>query len=261
MAEPSVLCRIEGGVARVTLNRPEVRNAFDEALIGEMTATLTRLGGDQRVRFVVLAGAGGSFSAGADLQWMQRASRQDFAGNLADAERLAALMATLDGLAKPTLALVEGAAYGGGVGLVACVDVAIAGEDARFCLAEVRLGLVPAVIGPYVVRAIGERAARRYLLTAEAFGAEEALRLGLVHELAPAGGLEAALARMLDALAAGGAGAQAAAKAVIARVGRGPIDRAMTADMARRIAEARAAPEGREGVAAFLEKRKPAWRT
>jgi methylglutaconyl-CoA hydratase len=247
------------GIARVTLDRPAVHNAFDDALIAELTQAFRSLDGDDRVRVVVLAGAGKSFSAGGDLNWMKRMAGYGMAENLRDAEGLGALMVTLDRLAKPTVALVQGAAYGGGVGLVACCDIAIAAASAKFCLSEVKLGLIPAVISPYVVRAMGARAARRYFLTAEVFDAETARRLGLVHEVAPADGLEAAAAPIVDALVQAGPRAQAAAKALIARVAGAPIDDALIADTARRIAEIRATDEGREGVGAFLEKRKPRW--
>jgi len=247
------------GVARVTLDRPAVHNAFDDALIAELIATFGALDGDGRARVVVLAGAGKSFSAGGDLNWMKRMAGYDMAENLRDAEALGALMSSLDRLAKPTVGLVHGAAYGGGVGLVACCDIVVAADSARFCLSEVKLGLIPAVISPYVVRAMGARAARRYFLTAEVFDAETARRLGLVHEVAPVDGLEAAAAPIVDALLQAGPNAQAAAKALIARVAGAPIDDALIADTARRIAEIRATDEGREGVAAVVEKRKPRW--
>jgi methylglutaconyl-CoA hydratase len=247
------------GVARVTLDRPAVHNAFDDALIAELIDIFRALDGDRHARVVVLAGAGKSFSAGGDLNWMKRMAGYDMAENLRDAEALGALMSSLDRLAKPTVALVHGAAYGGGVGLVACCDIVVAAISARFCLSEVKLGLIPAVISPYVVRAMGARAARRYFLTAEVFDAETARRLGLVHEVAPADGLEEAAAPIIDALLQAGPNAQAAAKALIARVAGAPIDDALIADTARRIAEIRATDEGREGVGAFLEKRKPRW--
>jgi len=218
------------------------------------------MAGDPDVRAVVLAGAGRSFSAGADLNWMRRTADYSEVENLADARALAGLMRTLDRLPKPTVALVQGAAYGGGVGLVACCDIAVASTAAVFSLSEVRLGLLPSVISPYVVDAIGPRAARRYFLTAERFDAAEARRLGLVHEVVAPEDLEAAGARVLAALAECGPAAQAASKALVARVARGPIDDAMVEDTARRIAALRATPEGREGVMAFLEKRKPSWR-
>jgi methylglutaconyl-CoA hydratase len=252
-------CEIADAVARITLDRPEVHNAFDDRLIARLTETLEALAADPSVRVVVLAAAGKSFSAGADLAWMQRMAAYGEAENLADARRLAHLMATLNRLAKPTLALVQGPAIGGGVGLVACCDMAVAARSAFFQLSEVRLGLTPAVISPYVVEAIGARAARRYLLTAERFDADEAWRLGLVHQVVPDGELEPAGAALIGALAAGGPEAKKAAKDLIFAVGGRPIDAALIEDTAGRIARQRAGAEGRDGVAAFLDKRRPSW--
>ncbi|NNG04013.1 MAG: enoyl-CoA hydratase/isomerase family protein [Inquilinus sp.] len=259
MAESPVLVDLDGAVATVTLNRPAVHNAFDEGMIAELIAVLGRLAADPAARCVVLRGAGKSFCAGADLGWMKRMAGFGEAENLADARGLAELMHLLDTLPKPTVALVHGAAYGGGVGLVACCDIAIADEGARFCLSEVRLGLIPAVIGPYVGGATGARAARRYFQTAEVFDAERARRLGLVHETAPAATLDAAADAVATALLKGAPGAQAAAKALVADVTDRP-PAGLRDEMARRIAALRAGAEGREGVAAFLEKRKPGWR-
>lgn len=247
------------GVATVTLDRPALHNAFDDALIAALTDALRALGRDEAVRVVLLAARGKSFSAGADLEWMRRTAGYSREENLRDAEALAALMRTLDALPRPTVAVVQGAAYGGGVGLVACCDVAVASSSATFCLSEVRLGLVPAVISPYVVAAIGPRAARRYALTAERFDAAEARRLGLVHEVAAPEALEAAAGRIVAALLAGGPRAVAAAKALVARVARAPLDDALVAETAERIATLRASEEGREGLSAFLEKRPPKW--
>lgn len=248
------------GRATVTLNRPERHNAFDDVLISRLTAALKDLDDDPDVRVVILAAAGKSFSAGADLNWMGRMADYSREQNLADAEGLAELMRTLDTLAKPTIALVNGAAYGGGVGLVACCDMAIATKNATFSLSEVKLGLMPAVISPYVVAAIGSRAARRYFLSAEPFGSDEAHRLGLIHVVvADDRELAAAADRMVTRLLANGPGAMAAAKNLIAAVAGRHVDDALIADTAGRIADQRASREGREGVAAFLEKRKPAW--
>ena len=249
----------ERGVARLTLTRPEVHNAFNDQLIGELTLALNGLESDPRVRLVVLAAEGRSFSAGADLNWMKAMAGYGEAENLRDAEALAGLMRTLDGLAKPTLALVQGPAYGGGVGLVAACDIAIAADTASFCLSEVRLGLIPAVISPYVVAAIGQRAARRYFQTAESFSAERALALGLVHEVVPARALEGAEDRCVEALLRGGPRAQGEAKALVAAVAGRPLDDALVRDTAERIARLRVGAEGREGIAAFLEKRPPSW--
>lgn len=257
----SVLVTVSGPVARVTLNRPEVHNAFDDRLIQELTGIFERLAGDRTVRAVLLGANGRSFSAGADLNWMKRTAGYTEAQNLEDARRLAHMLRVLDGMPQPTVGLVQGAAYGGGVGLVACCDIAVAVPEAVFSLSEVRLGLLPAAISPYVVAAIGPRQARRYFLTAERFDAGEALRIGLVHQIAAREDLEAAGSRLLAALGDGGPQAQAASKRLIARVSAGPIDDAMVEDTAGRIAGLRAGAEGREGIAAFLEKRPPAWRS
>ncbi|WP_158046037.1 enoyl-CoA hydratase/isomerase family protein [Skermanella pratensis] len=249
----------DDGVATVSMNRAEVHNAFNDQVIAEMTATLRRLGEDDRVRAVVLRAAGKSFSAGADLGWMQRMAGYGQDENLRDAEGLAELMRTLNFLPRPTVAVVQGAAFGGGVGLVACCDIAIAAEGASFSLSEVKLGLIPAVISPYVVAAIGERASRRYFLTAERFAADEALRIGLVHQVVPADRLDAAVDAILARLAEGGPAAQKAAKDLVFAVAHRPVNATMIRDTAERIATIRASSEGREGLAAFLEKRKPAW--
>jgi methylglutaconyl-CoA hydratase len=244
----------------VTLNRPEVHNAFDDRLIADLGRTFERLGADAAIRCVVLAGAGPSFSAGGDLAWMRRMAAFDEAHNIADARALAELFETLNHLPKPSIAMVHGACFAGGVGLVACCDIAIATDDAVFAISEVRLGLVPSALSPYVVAAIGAQAARRYFLTAERFSAAEARRLGLVHETGTPEACAATLERLLAALATGGPGAQARAKALIFDVAERPVTPAITALTALRIAEARASAEAREGLAAFFEKRKPAWR-
>lgn len=249
----------DAGTAWVTLNRPDVHNAFDDALIAELGAAFERLGGDRAVRAVALGARGKSFSAGGDLNWMRRMAGYSPDENRRDAEGLAAMLRTLAHCPKPTLALVQGAVLGGGVGLVAACDIAVAAEEATFCLSEVKLGIIPATIGPYVVAAIGERWARRYALTAERFDAAEARRIGLVHEVVPAAGLVSAAAAILAALAGNGPAALAATKDLIRAVAGRPIDAEVVADTARRIADARASDEGREGIAAFLEKRKPNW--
>jgi methylglutaconyl-CoA hydratase len=256
----TVLVTVSGSVARVTLNRPEVHNAFDDRLILELTGVFERLAADRAVRALLLCANGRSFSAGADLNWMKRTAGYSEDQNLEDARKLAHMLRVLDGMPQPTVALVQGPAYGGGVGLIACCDIAVAVPEAAFSLSEVRLGLLPAAISPYVVAAIGARQARRYFLTAERFDAGEARRIGLVHEIAAREDLEAAGGRLLAALAEGGPEAQAASKRLIRRVSAGPPDDAMVEDTARRIAGLRAGSEGREGVAAFLEKRRPAWR-
>ncbi len=251
----------EQGAARITLTRAEVHNAFNEALIAELTAALDGVAHDPRVRVVVLAAQGPSFSAGADLNWMKAMAGYSQSENLEDARRLARLMRTLNSLPKPTVALVQGSAYGGGVGLVACCDIVVAVEEARFCLSEVKLGLIPAVISPYVVATIGEAAARRYFLTAETFSSWEAQRLGLVHEVVDRGALEVRGRQVVDALLQGGPAAQHEAKDLVFAVAGRRIDEALIEETAGRIAALRVSDEGREGVAAFLEKRKPNWRS
>jgi methylglutaconyl-CoA hydratase len=250
---------VDNAVVSVVLNRPDVHNAFNATLIAELTALLRALDADPDVRAVVLAGAGTSFCAGADLNWMQQMAAFSPRQNRADAGALAAMLATLDALSKPTLARVHGAAFGGGAGLVACCDVAIGTPDATFAFSEARLGLIPAAISPYVVAAIGARAARRYFLTAERFSAAEAYRLGLLHELVPAQELDARIGALLGALLAAGPRAQAECKLLLRAIVNRPVDARIVADTARRIARVRASPEGREGVAAFLAKRKAAW--
>ena len=248
------------GVARLTLNRPELHNAFDDALIAELSAALTKLAQESAVRAVVLTGAGPSFSAGADLNWMRRMAGFSHVENLADASALAGLLRQLNEFPKPTVARINGSAFAGGVGLIACCDIAIASAEARFAVTEVRLGLVPGTIGPYLVAAIGARAARRYALTAERFDAAEACRLGLVHEIVPMGELDAAAEKIVSALLDGAPGAQARSKRLIAEVSNQPVTDALMSMTAQAIADARARDEGREGVAAFLAKRKPNWR-
>lgn len=260
MNGPHVLTTVDDrGIATVTLNRAAVHNAFNDAMIADLSAAFTRVGQAADVRAVVLRAVGESFSAGADLEWMRRMAGFGVEENRRDAMALAELMRTLNTLPKPTVAAVQGAAYGGGVGLVACCDIAVTTEEAVFALTEVRLGLIPAVISPYVVAAIGERAARRYFLTAERLSAIEAHRLGLVHEIVPRHMLDAAVDRVLARLLDGGPDAQAAAKDLIFAVAARPVDATLIEDTARRIAEARAGAEGREGIGAFLAKRKPAW--
>lgn len=257
---PIIETELDGrGAATVWLNRPEVHNAFDDTLIATLRDELKRLEIDPLVRVVVLAGRGKSFSAGADLNWMKRMATYTERENRRDAEGLAELLRTLNFLAKPTIAAVHGNAYAGGVGLVACCDIVFAVEKATFALTETRLGLIPATIGPYVVAAIGERYARRYFLTAEAFSAHEAERIGLVHQVCKPEHLGILVSQVIDTLVACGPRALTAAKDLVWRVGRKPIDAEMIADTAKRIAEIRVSPEGREGIAAFLEKRKPKW--
>lgn len=247
-------------VALVTLNRPEVHNAFDETLIAELTDTLRALDASPRVRAIVLLGAGNSFCAGADLKWMERMAGYAYEQNVADAGALARLLQTLAGLSKPTIARIHGPAYGGGVGLVACCDIAIATQEATFALSEAKLGLIPATIAPYVIEAIGARHARRYMITAERFDAAEAYRIGLVHDLAQSvEALDERVNELLGAMLLAGPQAQKAVKALLRAVAHRPIDERIIADTAERIATVRASDEGREGIAAFLGRRSPAW--
>ncbi len=256
----SILTEIDGSVGILTLNRAQRHNAFDEQLIAEITEGLRELEADARVRAVVLSSTGKSFCAGADLNWMKRIAACTPEENLRDAKRLGELLSTLNELSKPTLARVQGPAYGGGVGLIAACDIAVGTYDAVFALSEVKLGIVPAVISPYVLAAIGERYSRRYMLTAERFSAAEAYRIGLLHELVPGEEqLDDAIAEILDSLLANGPRAQAECKALIRIVAGQPIDEETIEETAQRITSVRASPEGREGLAAFLEKRQPNW--
>ncbi len=256
----SLVFEKQGPVAIVTLNKPAKHNAFDDELIAELTEALRTLEADDATRIVVLSASGRSFSAGADLNWMRRMAGYSKEDNQRDAMHLAALMRTLCFLAKPTIARVQGPAYGGGVGLVACCDVAVASHDASFALSEAKLGLIPAVIAPYVVAAIGERSARRYFLTGERFSASEAWRLGLVHELAQDDTeIDDRVGEIVDAMLACGPVAQREAKDLIRAVANRPISTELIQDTAGRIARIRSSPEGREGVTSFLEKRRAAW--
>ena len=249
----------EGPVARLRLNRPALHNAFDAVLIAALTGALEAVANDGSVRVVVLEGDGASFSAGADLNWMRGMAAASEAANRDDALALARLMRTLDELPKPTIARVHGAAFGGGVGLVACCDIAIGAPEAKFGLTESKLGLLPAVISPYVIEAIGARQARRWFATAEIFDADTALAIGLLHAVVPADRLDAAVQRQIDLLLKAGPVAAAQAKALVRRVtAHGDRDR-HDADNADLIARLRVSPEGQEGLGAFLDKRKPGW--
>ncbi|ABM34893.1 enoyl-CoA hydratase/isomerase family protein [Paracidovorax citrulli] len=248
-----------GSIARVTLARPEVRNAFSDEVIAELTRAFEALGRQEDVRAIVLAAEGPAFCAGADLNWMRRMADYSRAENVADAGRLATMLRTLNDCPKPTIARIQGDVYAGGVGLVAACDVAVAVDTAAFCLSEVRLGLIPATIGPYVVRAMGERAARRYVVTGERFSALEALRVGLVHEVVDFEQLDEKLDAVLQSIAAAGPQAVAAGKRLVRDIAGRPIDDALIASTVESIADIRASGEGREGVQAFLQKRKPAW--
>ena len=260
MSNKQLLTTIDNlGRATLILNRPERHNAFDDSLISELTAELKRLAADPEVRLVCLTGAGKSFSAGADLEWMRRMADYSEAENLADSKALAELMQTLDSLPKPTLALVQGAAFGGGVGLVAACDLVLATPEAIFCLSEVKLGLIPAVISPYVIAAIGARAARRYFISAERFTAKRARQLGLVHKVIHAENLAKEADRLTRLLLQNSPHAMAMAKKLVAEVSHRPIDAELIAETAERIARVRSSDEGREGLSAFLEKRHPRW--
>lgn len=257
----SELIQIEhqAGVATLWLNRPDKHNAFDEHLIAAITDALRALAGDDAVRAVVLAGRGRSFSAGGDLDWMLRAAGYGYEENLADANALATMLRTLAELPKPTIARVHGAALGGGMGLACACDIAVASEAAVFATSEVKFGLIPATIGPYVLRAIGARQSQRYFQTAERIDAARALQIGLVHEVTGEAALDTRIAEITTALRAGGPKAQAAAKRFIADVADRVIDDALVASTADAIARIRATEEAREGLTAFLEKRGAAW--
>ncbi|MBB1075691.1 enoyl-CoA hydratase/isomerase family protein [Rhodoferax sp. 4810] len=248
-----------GPVATVWMNRPQVFNAFNEQLIDDLHQACLALDADPGVRVVVLGGRGRHFSAGADLNWMRRAATGSEADNLADARRFAHMLRALAGLSKPSIARVQGAALGGGTGLAAACDMAVASADATFATSEVKFGIIPAVISPYVLRAIGPRHALRYFQTAEKISAERALAMGLVNEVTPVDGLDAGVAALIEPLLAGGPSAQKAAKDLIEAVKGRALDDSVLEDTARRIAAQRATPEGRDGIAAFLDKRPPAW--
>ncbi|TDR82086.1 enoyl-CoA hydratase/isomerase family protein [Paludibacterium purpuratum] len=250
---------VNGDQAWIWLARPEVHNAFNPQLIHELTETLTALQARVDVRVIVLASRGKSFCAGADLNWMQAAGELDDVANLADAQRLAQLFRTLYRSAKPVIARIQGAALGGGMGLVAACDIAVCTPAARFALSEVRLGLIPAVIGPYVAEAIGLRQTRRYTLTAETIDAAHALKLGLVHEMVDDSELDACVAQLAGHIARGGPHALDQAKALLRALAGGPGDDAVLDDCARRIAQLRQGPEAHEGLSAFLDKRAPHW--
>jgi methylglutaconyl-CoA hydratase len=248
-----------GPVARVTLNRPEVRNAFNETLIAELTATFTELGQRAELRAIVLAAEGKAFCAGADLNWMKAMAGYSWEENHADATRLADMLWAIYSCPVPVVARVQGDVYAGGVGLVACADVVVAVDGAGFCLSEARLGLLPATIGPYVVKALGEQASRRYFVTAERFSAAQAQQFGLVHEVVTAEALDAKVDELTAALCANGPAAVRACKQLVKDVASREITPALRDDTARRIADIRASAEGREGVQSFLNKSKPSW--
>ncbi|HCE07107.1 MAG TPA: enoyl-CoA hydratase [Oxalobacteraceae bacterium] len=246
-------------LATVTLNRPEVRNAFNETAIAEVAQAFRELGSDAGVRVIVLAARGPAFCAGADLNWMKKIAAYTHDENQADAAQLAAMLHAIYVCPKPVVAKIQGDCYAGGMGLVAACDIAVAAEQANFCLSEVKLGLIPATISPYVIKAMGENAARRYFLTAERFSAQEAKRIGFVQEVVAADALDATVDAIVHALASASPNAVKEAKRLVREVAGRPLSDALIADTAERIAAIRASDEGREGVQSFLEKRKPNW--
>jgi methylglutaconyl-CoA hydratase len=250
---------VQYGVGVIWMNRPEVRNAFNETMIAELTQAFKAADADKNLRAVVLAGHGPAFCAGADLNWMKKMSGYSVKENHADAMVLAAMLNTIYMMKKPTVARVHGPVFAGGMGLVAACDIAIAAQDSEFCLSEVKLGLIASTISPYVVAAMGERHARRYFLSGERFTAAEAFRIGLVHDIVPMAELDASVNALLGHLLAASPAAIAASKELIRAVARAPIDQKMVADTAARIAAARTSADGKEGIRSFLEKRKPAW--
>ena len=249
----------DGGVATLWMNRPEVHNAFNAQLIADLSAACRALDADASVRVVVLAGRGKSFSAGADLNWMKAAGEAGETENFADAMKLAGMLRTLAEMSKPTIARVHGAALGGGMGLASACDICIAGERALFATSEVKFGIIPSAISPYVIRAIGERQAYRYFQTAERIDARRAAELGLAHEAVASDALDAKVKEVVDALLLGGPKSQSAAKELIRAVANRPLSDAVVEDTARRIASLRVTPEAREGLNAFLSKRPAAW--
>ena len=246
-------------VATVVLNRPEVRNAFNDELIAELSEVFTRLGDDARVRAIVLAANGPAFCAGADLNWMRRMADYTRDEHVEDAGKLAFMLRTLYECPKPTIARVQGDVYAGGMGLVAACDMAVSVDTAHYCLSEVKLGLIPATISPYVIRAMGPRAAHRYFLTAERFTAAEALRIGFVHEVVPVEALDATVSDMVGALISASPNAVRACKKLVLDVAEREINAALIAATVEGIADIRASDEGKEGVQSFLNKRKPNW--
>lgn len=253
------LGKIGRGVGYITLTRPEIHNAFDDKLIGELTEAFTAMENNAEVEVVVLRAEGKSFSAGADLNWMRRMADYSWEENYQDSQALATLMNTIYSMSKTTVCQVQGAAFGGGVGLVACCDIVIASERASFCLSEVKLGLIPAVISPYVVKAMGERQAQRYFTTAERFKADKAAEFGLVHEVVAEDSLIEKTNEVITTLLSNGPQAVKAAKSLIRAVANQTIDQSLMDETARRIADIRASEQGKEGLNAFLEKRTADW--
>ncbi|GIU23455.1 enoyl-CoA hydratase-related protein [Shewanella sp. MBTL60-007] len=254
-----VSCELDGGVAQMVLNRADKHNAFDEVMISEMIKVLEHFSHHPQCQVLVLKANGKNFSAGADLNWMRKQAKMDFEQNLSDANELAKLMSLLDKFPKPTIALVQGAAFGGALGLICCSDIAIANQRASFCLSEVKLGLIPAVISPYVTRAMGQRAARRYMLTAERFNAQKALELQIIHEIDDE--LEIAAQPIIAALLNNSPQGMAWVKTLLSTLESGVIDQGTLDHTSERIARIRVSDEGQEGLNAFFEKRSPQWPT
>jgi methylglutaconyl-CoA hydratase len=259
MTYQTIQTELRSGVALIWLNRPDVRNAMNDVLIDELTNALTNAEADAAVRAIVLAGRGTAFCAGGDLSWMKKAREMTPEQARADSKRLTTVMRLLYEGRKPSVARVHGPAFAGGMGLVAACDIAIAVQEAKFCLSEVKLGLIPAMISPYVIKAMGEVHARRYFLTGEVFEAAEAYRIGFVDELVRAEDLDATVNKVVGHLLLGGPNALAEAKRLIRDVAGKPIDDRLTEDTAARIAKARASDEGQEGITSFFEKRQPSW--
>jgi methylglutaconyl-CoA hydratase len=255
----TLTCERNGHVATVQLNRPELRNAFNETSIVELADVFRALGGDDSVRAIVLAAQGTAFCAGADLNWMKKMAAYTHEENRADAGQLAEMLYAIYTCPKPVVARVQGDCYAGGMGLVSVCDIAVAVEEANFCLSEVKLGLIPATISPYVIKAMGQNAARRYFLTAERFTATEAHRIGFVHQVVKSEALDETVGEILKQLTSASPNAVREAKCLVREVGGMPLNRELIADTARRIADIRSSDEGREGVQSFLEKRKPNW--
>jgi methylglutaconyl-CoA hydratase len=249
----------QGGVHTITLSRPDVRNAFNDEVIAELKNAFLAVAQDSAVRCVVLAAEGPAFCAGADLNWMRRMADYTRGENLADAGELAAMLRAIYACPQPTIARVQGDVYAGGMGLVAACDMAVSVDTAHYCLSEVKLGLIPATISPYVIRAMGARAAHRYFLTAERFGAAEAHRIGLVHEVVAADGLDAKVVELTQALVSASPNAVRACKKLVQDVAERKINDALVAQTVAGIADIRASSEGKEGVQSFLQKRKPNW--
>ena len=253
------ISRRADSVAQITMSRPDVFNAFDEVMIGELDNVFDQLVADDSVRIIILAGSGKHFSAGADLKWMQRASEESREWNLADARRFAAMLGKIDSCPKPTLARIQGAALGGGVGLACACDIAIAADNASFAVSEARFGILPAVIGPYLTNAVGRRQARRLALTMQRIRAEEAMAIGLVHQVCPVEGLDARVDETVQELLGGGPNAQREIKALLAQLEVGPVTEDVRELTAQTISRVRGTDEAREGFAAFVEKRQPPW--